>query len=209
MNHVKGVTIQSRHVRSGELDAIFPQPGPGEYIVPGTFDGKKGITIAQRIPQPPNKLTVPGPGGYDNHQTIAETVKHKHYPGPRFDGNRAFDKSAAVRNDEPRMEPMPGPTTYDYHNFDIASSKGKGFTLSGRADGDNIFISNVGVPGPGTYTIKESAVIPHSGGGFTFHKGQFNSKPDLGEPGPGAYDQKKINLARSSTFGSARLLDSD
>ena len=210
MNHVKGVTIQTRHVRSGELDAIFPQPGPGEYVVPGTFDGKKGISIAQRIPQPPNKLNVPGPGGYDNHTTIAETIKQKHFPGPRFDGNRAFDKSAAATRgaaagDDAQVGSMPGPTTYDYHNFDIAG-KNKGFTLSGRSEGDSIFVSNIGVPGPGTYNIKESAVTPHSGGGFTFHKGQFNEKPDFGEPGPGAYDQKKINLARSSTFGSARWL---
>jgi hypothetical protein len=202
MNHVKGATIFGRHVRSGELDAIFPQPGPGEYVIPGTFDGAKAISISPRIPQPPSKLNPPGPGGYNEHRTISETLKSKHHPGMRFDGNRAFDKSAAYSRSPPR-EPdanRPGPTTYDYHNYDIAGPDRKGFSLSGR-DGKNIFVSNVGVPGPGTYTIKESAVIPFHGGGVTFHKGQFNDKRDDQLPGPGAYNDAVPNTSRSWTMG--------
>jgi hypothetical protein len=200
INHLKGATIFSRHVRSGELDAIFPQPGPAEYVIPDTFDGNKAITISRRIPQPPDKLNTPGPGGYDEHRNLSETVTGKNFPGLRFNGSRGFTKNVAPLTAE--SPEKPGPTTYEYHNFDIAGSprSSKAFSIQGR-DGTNIFVSNADIPGPGTYNIKESAVIPFHGGGITFHKGQFNLKRDDLEPGPGAFDGKQPQTARAWTMG--------
>lgn len=168
----KGITISNRIVPSGELESIYPKPGPGEYVMPSTFgDQKKGFTLLSRREELPPRLIVPGAGSYNPGGTVAEEIAKSHQ-GIRFNGGRPFDASADVR--PARLDEKPGPGAYE-PKLELTSPRARGFQFNSRTEGkhDNPFSDLAGAPGPGTYnpkTIHTETAAP----GFTFYKGSFS-----------------------------------
>jgi hypothetical protein len=172
LNHGKGATMGSRNNPSGELESIYPKPGPCEYTIPGTFgvDGRKGFTIHSRREDPPPKLIVPGPGQYHPGGSVAETVL-KSRQGTKFNGSKPFQKGAEHK--APRIDGSPGPGAYA-PVATITSPRVKGFAFNSRGDGrhDNPFVDWAAAPGPGTYNPK-LIHTQEAAPGYTFYKGPF------------------------------------
>jgi hypothetical protein len=191
-----GVSISLRPVKTGELESIYPKPGPGEYNVPTSFDTKKGITISQHLQKSSVKTAVPGPGAYDLQATTFVGELNKSSKGVRFDGSKAFD-SSFVPN-PPAVDGKPGPGAYDARFPDTA--RVKGFTFNSREHkGVDLFGDLAHAPGPGTYNVKSPQKV-----GTTFYKGAFSVPQNDEIPGPGQYDQSvaiKLHPSRSTTFG--------
>jgi hypothetical protein len=172
LRHGKGVSMGSRNNPSGELESIYPKPGPCEYNIPGTFeyDGKKGFSLHSRREEPAPKLKVPGPGQYHPGGSVAETIMQSHQ-GTRFNGGKPFQKGTEPK--APKIDGMPGPGAYA-PDRSLISPRVKGFAFNSRGSGkhDNPFVDWAVAPGPGTYNPKEihtQTAAP----GFTFYKGQF------------------------------------
>ncbi|CUG92760.1 Hypothetical protein, putative [Bodo saltans] len=172
LNHGKGVTMGSRNNPSGELESIYPKPGPCEYTIPGNFgvDARKGFTLHSRREDPPPKLIVPGPGQYHPGGSVAETVLNSRQ-GTKFNGSKPFQKGAEYK--APRIDGIPGPGAYAPVSA-ITSPRVKGFAFNSRGDGrhDNPFVDWAAAPGPGTYNPK-LIHTQEAAPGYTFHKGPF------------------------------------
>lgn len=172
LHHGKGVTMGSRNNPSGELESIYPKPGPCEYTIPGHFgvDGRKGFTLHSRREDPPPKLIVPGPGQYHPGGGVAETVLHSRQ-GVKFNGGKSFQKGTEAK--APKIDGKPGPGAYT-PNATLTSPRTKGFAFNSRGEGrhDNPFVDWAAAPGPGTYNPKLMHT-QEAAPGYTFHKGQF------------------------------------
>lgn len=173
VRHGRGISMGNRNNPSGELESIYPKPGPCEYTIPGTFesDGKKGFSLHSRRDEIVSKLIVPGPGQYHPGGGVAETVLHSQQ-GTRFNGGKTFQKGSESKK-VTKIEGAPGPGAYE-PIASLTSPRVKGFAFNSRSEGkyDNPFVDWASAPGPGTYNPKQihtQTAAP----GYTFYKGPF------------------------------------
>jgi len=169
-----------------QKSATLNNPGPGAYTpIPERIMKKEPTVTIQGKHAPMNRELGPGPGQY--------------YQGDKGLGGSNYSFPRGQRMKGKLRQPSPGPGSYT-----VKLPKGKSATFSEKFESGGLLKSNLGGPGPASYTAGVADPLKYTAGpkyGFGTSTRQTGTlKSGIVLPGPGHYGKSVAFTGSGAKF---------